>query len=257
MIRVNPPPSVRRSHVPSTSRACQFNHKYLPPALFSVIFPFISLSVSALPSSLHSILSSPFKHHMAITHRGDSLARGRVSTLKEPTPLAIAHPPTAGSRAARLVPPEDRMELTWLASHEAILRKAYHIRPSVNLFFQEPGSMGIARGEVTLTEHMFMAGVRLSFSKIVREICAFLGVALSQIAPNYWRYVIASSILWRQVLGNDMDVAQFFSIYHPFTKDGVVELRVRKDPMFIYLDQRKYGNNKGWRQQVFRISREW
>lgn len=36
-----------------------------------------------------------------------------------------------------------------------------------------------------------------------------------------------------------------------------VELRVRQDPIFIYLDQRKYGKNKGWRQQVFRVSGEW
>jgi len=69
--------------------------------------------------------------------------------------------------------------------------------------------------------------------------------------------VVASSILWRQVLGIEMDAAQFFSIYRPSTKDGAVELRVRQDPMFIYLDQRKYVNNKGWRQQFFRVSGEW
>jgi hypothetical protein len=54
-----------------------------------------------------------------------------------------------------------------------------------------------------------------------------------------------------------MDAAQFFSIYRPSIKGGTVELRVRQDPMFIYLDQRKYGNNKGWRQQFFRVSGEW
>jgi hypothetical protein len=32
---------------------------------------------------------------------------------------------------------------------------------------------------------------------------------------------------------------------------------VRQDPIFIYLDQRKYGNNKGCREQFFRVSGEW
>jgi len=54
-----------------------------------------------------------------------------------------------------------------------------------------------------------------------------------------------------------MDAAQFFSIYRPSIKDGAVELRVRQDPIFIYLDQRKCGNNKGWRQQIFRVFGEW
>lgn len=194
---------------------------------------------------------------MTTTRKGDSAVRGRADASGVPIPLAAALPANARSGTVRLVPPEDRLELTWLASHESTLRRAYDIGPSVNVFFQEPGSLGITGGEITLTERMFMAGVRLPFPKIVREVCAFLGVAPSQIAPNGWRYVVASSLLWRQVLGSEMDVAQFFSIYRPSTKDGAIELRVRQDPIFIYLDQRKYGNNKGWREQFFRVSGEW
>jgi len=194
---------------------------------------------------------------MTITRRGDSTARGHADASGEPVPLAIVPPPITRSGAVRLVPPEDRLESTWLAGHDSALRRAYDIGPSVNLFFQEAGLLGIAGGEVTLTERMLMAGVRLPFPKIVREVCAFLGVAPSQIAPNGWRYVVASSILWQQVLGTEMDAAQFFSIYRPSIKDGTVELRVRQDPIFIYLDQCKYGNNKGWREQFFRVSGEW
>jgi hypothetical protein len=164
---------------------------------------------------------------MTIIRRGDSTARGHADASGEPVPLAIVPPPITRSGGVRLVPPEDRLESTWLAGHESALRRAYDIGPSVNLFFQEPGSLGIAGGEVTLTERMLMAGVRLPFPKIVREVCAFLGVAPSQIAPNGWRYVVASSILWQQVLGTEMDAAQFFSIYRPSIKDGAVELRVR------------------------------
>jgi hypothetical protein len=124
---------------------------------------------------------------MAITRRGDPVTRGRASTPEEPIPLAIIPPSNVRPRAVRLVLPEDRVESTWLVSHEVTLRRAYDIGPSVNIFFQEPGSLGIVGGEVTLTERMLMARVRLSFPKIVREVCAFLGVAPSQIAPNGWR----------------------------------------------------------------------
>jgi hypothetical protein len=107
-----------------------------------------------------------------------------VDAPEEPVPLAVVPPPTVRPRAVRLVPPEDRLESTWLACHEATLRRAYDVGPSVNIFFQEPGSLGIAGGEVTLTERMLMAGVRLLFPKIIREVCAFHGVAPGQIAPN-------------------------------------------------------------------------
>jgi len=134
---------------------------------------------------------------MAITRGRDSLTESRAGTSDEPIPLTIVPLPNPGSETIRLVPSEDWEESTWLSCHEAILRWDYDIRPSVNLFFQESGSLGIASGEVTLTERMFMAGMRLPFLNIVREVCTFLGVAPSQIASNGWRYVIASSILWR------------------------------------------------------------
>jgi hypothetical protein len=194
---------------------------------------------------------------MAITHGGDSLTGSHTGTSDEPVPLTIIPSPNPGLEIVCLVPPEEQEESTWMSCHEAILRRDYDIGPSINLFFQESGSLGIAGGEITLTERMFMAGVWLPFPKIVREVYTFLGVAPSQIAPNGWRYVIASSILWRQVLGTEMDAAHFFSIYRPSIKDGVVELRVCQDPIFIYLDQRKYGNNKGWRKQIFLVSGEW
>jgi hypothetical protein len=241
------------SRVLSPSRGCQPYYKYLlltsSPTILSIIY---SVFVFFFLSS-----TSSFDLQMTVTRRGDSTVRGHAATSSEPVPLAIVPPLVTRSGAVRLVPPEDRLESTWLANHESVLRRAYDIGPSVNVFFQEPGSLGIAGGEVTLTERMLMAGVWLPFPKIVREVCAFLGVAPGQIAPNGWRYVVASSILWRGVLGTEMDAAQFFSIYRPSTKDGAVELRVRQDPIFIHLEQRKYGNNKGWREQFFRVSGEW
>jgi hypothetical protein len=87
---------------------------------------------------------------MAVTRR-DPAPRSHVDAPEEPVPLAVVPPPTVRPGAVRLVPPEDRLESTWLAFHEATLRRAYDIGPSVNIFFQEPESLGIAGGEVTLT----------------------------------------------------------------------------------------------------------
>jgi hypothetical protein len=88
---------------------------------------------------------------MAITRRGEPVTRDQTSTSEDPIPLAIVPPPNVSSGPARLTPPEDRVESTWLASHEATLRRAYDIGPSVNIFFQEPGSLGITEGDITLT----------------------------------------------------------------------------------------------------------
>jgi len=110
---------------------------------------------------------------MAITRGGDSLAGNRVGASNEPVPLAIVPPSNPGAGITRLVPPEDREESPWLSCKEATLRRDYDIGPSANLFFQEPCSLGIIGGEVTLTERMFMAGIRLPFPKIVQEVCTF------------------------------------------------------------------------------------
>lgn len=40
-------------------------------------------------------------------------------------------------------------------------------------------------------------------------------------------------------------------------KDGLVEFRVRQDPILIHLDPDKYSNKKFWKQQIFRVSGEW
>jgi hypothetical protein len=253
--RINSPPSIKQSHTSPFFRGCRLHYKYLSSAS-ALFISSVAHSVFVFFFSRLFLFLTSSELHMAITRR-DPASRSHVDAPEEPVPLAVVSPSTVRPGVARLVPPEDRLESTWLACHEATLRRAYDIGPSVNIFFQEPESRGIAGGEVTLTERMFMAGVRLPFPKIVRVVCSFLGVAPGQIAPNGWRYVVASSILWRLVLGTEMDAAQFFSIYRPSTKDGAVELRVRQDPIFIYLDQRKYGNNKGWREQFFRVSGEW
>jgi hypothetical protein len=105
---------------------------------------------------------------------------------------------------------------------------------------------------------MFMAGLKLPFPEIVRELLLYLGVAPSQIVPNGWRYFFASFLLWKRVLGTPMRIEQFFNIYRPIeSQDGCVEFQVRQSPLFIHLNQNKYSNNRFWKQEIFRVSGEW
>jgi hypothetical protein len=104
---------------------------------------------------------------------------------------------------------------------------------------------------------MLTAGLRLPFPDIAREMVLYLGVSPSQIAPNAWRYLFASFILWLTVLEARMTIPEFFNIYRVnYKREGVVEFTVWENPIFIFLSQ-SYSNNRGWRSEFFRVSGEW
>jgi hypothetical protein len=115
----------------------------------------------------------------------------------------------------------------------------------------------IRGGDIVIYERMLLAGLRLPFLEIARELILYLGISPSQIAPNAWRYLFASFILWRTVLEAQMTIPEFFNIYRVnYKREGVVKFTVRENPIFIYLSQ-SYSNNRGWRSEFFRVSGEW
>jgi hypothetical protein len=93
------------------------------------------------------------------------------------------------------------------------LRNNYDILPPVLLHFQNPVTLEIQRGDIVIYERMLLAGLQFPFSDIARELVLYLGVSPSQIAPNAWRYLFASFILWRTVLEAWMTIPEFFNIY--------------------------------------------
>jgi len=137
------------------------------------------------------------------------------------------------------------------------LRNNYDILPPVLLHFQNPVTLEIQRGDIVIYEKMLTAGLRLPFPDIAREMVLYLGVSPSQIAPNAWRYLFASFILWRTVLEARMTIPEFFNIYRVnYKREGVVEFTVRENPIFIFLSP-SYSNHRGWRYEFFRVSGEW
>jgi hypothetical protein len=133
---------------------------------------------------------------------------------------------TPGDPSAVLIPLENRHVSLFSVQSEWILRTNYDIGNSVRLHFQDPSSLSIPGGDITLFERMFMAGLRLLFPDIAREFLLHLRVAPSQIFPNSWRYLFASFILWRTVIGSRMSIPQLLNVYRPgMDAEGVVKLR--------------------------------
>jgi hypothetical protein len=125
-----------------------------------------------------------------------------------------------------LIPLENRHVSLFSVQSEWILRANYDIGNSVRLHFQDPSTLSISGGDITLFERMFMARLRLPFPDIAREFLLHLKVASSQIFPNSWRYLFASFILWRTVIGSRMSILQFMNVYLPgMDAEGVVKLR--------------------------------
>jgi hypothetical protein len=141
--------------------------------------------------------------------RASGNAQPPVTT--EPSVGNVAPPGKSQSRGnfgLRLLESQEKAKL--FARHEKFLRYNYDIQPSVSLHFQNPETRTIEGGEATLYQRMFMAGLRLSFPDITQELSIFLGVAPSQIIPNTLRYLFASFISWRNMLGTRMSIEQFF-----------------------------------------------
>jgi hypothetical protein len=156
-----------------------------------------------------------------------------------------------------LVPLDRRGVSKVSTGDEFRLRNNYDIPPTVLLHFQNPVTREIRGGDLVFYEKMLLAGLRFPLPDIARELVLFLGVSPSQLTPNAWRYLLASFILWRTVLGARMTISEFFNIYRAaYKREGVVEFTVRNNPIFIYLSQ-SYSNNRGWRSDFFRVSGDW
>jgi hypothetical protein len=105
---------------------------------------------------------------------------------------------------------------------------------------------------------MFLAGLRLPFPAIVRELLQYLHVSPSQIRPNGWRYFFATYIQWPTILdGHLMSIREFFHIYRvqAYT-DGTIAFKTRANNLFIFLHPTLL-SNKEWRNEYFLISGAW
>ena len=57
--------------------------------------------------------------------------------------------------------------------------------------------------DVGMYNAMFAVGLRLPLTALYRQLANFLGLFVSQIAPNAWRIFIGAEILWGNLSGRN------------------------------------------------------
>jgi hypothetical protein len=94
-----------------------------------------------------------------------------------------------------LVPLENHRPTILSTKNERVFCHNYEIGLSVWLHFQDPSTWTINGKDINLFERIFMAGLRLLFPKIARELLLILMIAPSQLVLNAWKYLFASYIV--------------------------------------------------------------
>ena len=66
--------------------------------------------------------------------------------------------------------------------------------------------------DVSMYDAMFATGLRLSLTALHHQLANFLGLSISQIAPDAWRIFIGAEILWGRLSGGNRQLTldEFF-----------------------------------------------
>jgi len=66
--------------------------------------------------------------------------------------------------------------------------------------------------DVGMYDAMFAEGLRLPLTALHHQLANFLGLSVSQIAPNAWRIFIGAEILWGRLSGGNrqLTIDEFF-----------------------------------------------
>ena len=71
--------------------------------------------------------------------------------------------------------------------------------------------------DVGTYDAMFATGLRLPLTALHHQLADFLGLSVSQIAPNAWRIFISVEVLWGRLSGGNRQLSldEFFYYYRP------------------------------------------
>ena len=97
---------------------------------------------------------------------------------------------------------------------------------------------------------MFVAGLRLPLTALHRQLVDFLGLSVSQIAPNAWRTFIGAEILWGSLSGGNRQLTldEFFYCYRPHhisSSKGTYHFAVREKDLKLVSDMPN--SNRNWK----------
>ena len=101
---------------------------------------------------------------------------------------------------------------------------------------------------VGIYDAMFTAGLRLPLTELHRQLANFLGLSISQIAPNAWRIFIGAKVLWGRLSGGShlLTLDEFFWCYKPqhiSSSQGIYHFTIRKMSLRLVLEMPNSNRN--------------
>ena len=113
--------------------------------------------------------------------------------------------------------------------------------------------------DVSMYDAMFTAGLRLPLTALHCKLANFLGLSISQIAPNAWRIFIGAEILQGRLSGGNRQLSldEFFQCYrlqHIVSSQGIYHFTVRRKRHKLVSDMPD--SNRNWKGRYF-LSKGW
>ena len=71
--------------------------------------------------------------------------------------------------------------------------------------------------DVGMYDAMFTIGLRLPLTDLHRQLANYLGLSISQIAPNSWRIFIGAKVIWGQLSGGNLHSMSSSIVTNPST----------------------------------------
>jgi len=108
--------------------------------------------------------------------------------------------------------------------------------------------------DVGMYDAMFAAGLRLPLTALHRQLVDFLGISVTQIAPNAWRTFIGAEILWGSFSGGhrQLTLDEFFYCYRPHhiaSSKGTYHFNAREKGLRLVSDMPD--SNRNWKSRYF------
>ena len=96
---------------------------------------------------------------------------------------------------------------------------------------------------------MFAASLRLPLTKLHRQLANYLGLSVSQIAPNAWRIFLRVEVIWGQLSSGNhrLTLDEFFYYYRPqqiTSSKGIYHFLARKTSLRLVSDMLDLNRNQ-------------
>ena len=108
--------------------------------------------------------------------------------------------------------------------------------------------------DVGMYDTMFATRLRFLLTALHRQLVDYLGLSVSQIAPNAWRTFIGAEILWESLSGGNRQLTldEFFYCYRPHhisSSQGTYHFAVREKDLKLVSDMPD--SNRNWKNRFF------